>query len=98
MDPDSNKSDIYMSLKGISQNVLEISKILLQQKCVIQIGIFETIIEHLKVILDGNSILELGVTEGPEIGKILHSLTMEIIEKGPISVQAQKDFVKSLIP
>ena len=98
MDPDSNKSDIYMSLKGISQNVLEISKILLQQKCVIQIGVFETIIEHLKVILDGNSILELGVTEGPEIGKILHSLTMEIIEKGPISVQAQKDFVKSLIP
>ena len=98
MNPDSNKSDIYMSLNGISKNVLEISKILLQQKCVIQISIFETIIEHLKVILDGNSILELGVAEGPEIGKILHSLTMEIIEKGPISVKAQKDFVKSLIP
>ena len=87
-----------MSLKGISKNVLEISKILLQQKCVIQISVFETIIEHLKVILDGNSILELGVAEGPEIGKILHSLTMEIIEKGPISVKAQKDFVKSLMP
>ena len=98
MNPDSNKSDIYMSLNGISKNVLEISKILLQQKCVIQISIFETIIEHLKVILDGNSILELGVSEGPEIGEILHSLTIEIIEKGPMTVKAQKDFVKSLIP
>ena len=97
MDTNLQKEDIYKYLNMIPKNILEISKKLLEEKSILQIEIFQSILFDLETIIDGESILELGVNEGPEIGRVLNSLTMKIVTNGAMSIQAQKEFVKSLI-
>ena len=97
MDTNLQKEDLYKYLNMIPKNILEISKKLLEQKSILQIEIFQSILFDLETIIDGESILELGVNEGPEIGRVLNSLTMKIVTNGAMSIQAQKEFVKSLI-
>ena len=97
MDTNLQKEDIYKYLNMIPKNILEISKKLLEEKSILQIEIFQSILFDLETIIDGKSILELGVNEGPEIGRVLNSLTMKIVNNGAMSIQAQKEFVKSLI-
>ena len=97
MDTNLQKEDLYKYLNMIPKNILEISKKLLEEKSILQIEIFQSILLDLETIIDGKSILELGVNEGPEIGRVLNSLTMKIVNNGAMSIQAQKEFVKSLI-
>ena len=97
MDTNLQKKDIYKYLNMIPKNILEISKKLLEEKSILQIEIFQSILFDLETIIDGKSILELGVNEGPEIGRVLNCLTMKIVNNGAMSIQAQKEFVKSLI-
>mgnify|MGYP001308577947 CR=1 FL=1 len=97
MDTNLQKEDLYKYLNMIPKNILEISKKLLEEKSILQIEIFQSILFDLETIIDGESILELGVNEGPEIGRVLNSLTMKIVTNGAMSIQAQKEFVKSLI-
>ena len=97
MDTNLQKEDLYKYLNMIPKNILEISKKLLEEKSILQIEIFQSILFDLETIIDGKSILELGVNEGPEIGRVLNSLTMKIVNNGAMSIQAQKEFVKSLI-
>tara|TARA_Y100000817_G_scaffold51357_3_gene37096 strand:- start:10460 stop:11668 length:1209 start_codon:yes stop_codon:yes gene_type:complete len=97
MDTNLQKEDIYKYLNMIPKNILEISKKLLEEKSILQIEIFQSILFDLETIIDGKSILELGVNEGPEIGRVLNCLTMKIVNNGAMSIQAQKEFVKSLI-
>lgn len=97
MDTNLQKEDLYKYLNMIPKNILEISKKLLEEKSILQIEIFQSILFDLETIIDGKSILELGVNEGPEIGRVLNSLTMKIVTNGAMSIQAQKEFVKSLI-
>ena len=97
MDTNLQKEDLYKYLNMIPKNILEISKKLLEEKSILQIEIFQSILLDLETIIDGKLILELGVNEGPEIGRVLNSLTMKIVNNGAMSIQAQKEFVKSLI-
>ena len=97
MDTNLQKEDLYKYLNMIPKNILEISKKLLEEKSILQIEIFQSILLDLETIIDGKSILELGVNEGPEIGRVLNCLTMKIVNNGAMSIQAQKEFVKSLI-
>lgn len=97
MDTNLQKEDLYKYLNMIPKNILEISKKLLEEKSILQIEIFQCILLDLETIIDGKSILELGVDEGPEIGRVLNSLTMEIVNKGSMSLSDQKDFVESLL-
>ncbi len=97
MDTNLQKEDLYKYLNMIPKNILEISKKLLEEKSILQIEIFQSILFDLETIIDGKSILELGVNEGPEIGRVLNCLTMKIVNNGAMSIQAQKEFVKSLI-
>ncbi|MFL2803630.1 MAG: hypothetical protein ACJ0BB_01825 [Dehalococcoidia bacterium] len=97
MDTNLQKEDLYKYLNMIPKNILEISKKLLEEKLILQIEIFQCILLDLETIIDGKSILELGVDEGPEIGRVLNSLTMEIVNKGSMSLSDQKDFVESLL-
>ena len=92
MDTNLQKEDIYKYLNMIPKNILEISKKLLEEKSILQIEIFQSILFDLETIIDGESILELGVNEGPEIGRVLNSLTMKIVTNGAMSIQAQKEF------